>query len=141
MRYSQNATSQDDDISSSALDLYAYSNETGNYPAVVYEHFSSINSHLILSGEAIYSDYKYMYDQRTENGVFGGGYHQGQVLVNNILNYFLEDRGLPTPTPTPTESETPEPTEVKTIGYDLLTTITVSSSVFVLLTILRRKRR
>ena len=89
MRYSEAAISTDSDITNNDLDLYAYSGTTGYYPAVVYEFLDSVYSHIIVSGEAIYSDYKYMYDQRTENGVYNEGVHFGQVLVNNILNNFI----------------------------------------------------
>jgi len=105
MRYSENATAVDSDVSDTDLDLYAESAEIGLYPAVVYEYLSVVKSHIIVSGEAIYSDYKYMYDQRTENG-YNDNHLFGQVLVNNILNNFLESREVPTPTPTPTPTQT-----------------------------------
>ena len=91
MRYSENSTSSDSDVSDDwqGLDLYANSSTTGDYPALVYEHLIDEDSHIVLSGEAIYSDYKYMYDQQTENGVYNSGVHFGQVVVNNILNWLL----------------------------------------------------
>ena len=67
MRYSENATADDSDVSEGVLDLYANltaNPTTGNYPALVYEHMINIDSHIIASGESIYSDYKYMYDQK-----------------------------------------------------------------------------
>jgi hypothetical protein len=60
MRYSENATALDSDVSDGELDLYAYDDTTGNYPALVYEHLIDEDSHIILSAESIYSDYKYM---------------------------------------------------------------------------------
>ncbi len=89
MRFSENATADDSDVSDNELDIYAYDATTGDYPALVYEHLIEMDSHIVASGEAIYSDYKYMYDQRTENGVYNGGVQFGQVVVNNILNWLL----------------------------------------------------
>lgn len=91
MTYSVNATSDDSDVSDDwqGLDLYANSTTNGLYPALVYEHSLTYDSHIVLSGEAIYSDYKYMYDQKTENGVYNNGTAFGQVIVNNLLNFLL----------------------------------------------------
>ncbi len=97
LSYSENATSIDWDLSSSDTDLYSYDDilayENGNYPAVVYEKIStseSSNSHLILAGAAIYSDYKNMYSQNTEMGVYNGNVQYGFKFVNNIINHFVE---------------------------------------------------
>jgi hypothetical protein len=91
MRYSENSTALDSDVSDDweGLDLYSNSTVTGDYPALVYEHLIDMDSHIVLGGEAIYSDYKYMYDQKTENGAYNGGVQFGQVVVNNILNWLL----------------------------------------------------
>ncbi len=91
MRYSENATADDADTSDDYLGLDLYSNSTteGNYPALVYEHLINIDSHIIAGGEAIYSDYKYMYNQETEVGIYNNGTTFGQVIVNNILNWLL----------------------------------------------------
>lgn len=89
MTYSENATADDSDVSDGPYDLYANSEDIGYYPAMTYEHLLADNSHIILTGEAIYSDYKYMYDQKTENGVYNGGVQFGQVVVNNVLNWLI----------------------------------------------------
>ena len=95
MTYSVNATAIDSDTSLGGLDLYANTTEgasgvtTGLYPAIVYENMTTQDSHIILSGEAVYTAYKYMYDQGTENGVYNGGLTYGQMFVNNVLNYFF----------------------------------------------------
>ena len=92
LRYSENATSGDADTSEGPFDLYAnitLNPETGSYPAMTVEYLPDTEGYVILTGEAIYSDYKYMYDQKTENGLFNGGVQFGQVVVNNALNYFL----------------------------------------------------
>ena len=31
-----------------------------------------------------------MYDQNTENGVYNGGTHYGQMFVDNIINWFVK---------------------------------------------------
>ncbi len=97
MTYSVNATSADTDTSEGDLDVYA-GLTGGLFPAVVHENFTDIGSNLILSGEAIYTNYKFMYGQNTENGVYNGGTHYGQMLVNNILNYFVVEPEEPEPT-------------------------------------------
>jgi hypothetical protein len=90
MTYSVNATAADSDTSDGVLDLYADSEITGGlFPAVVYENMTEVGSHIIATSEAIYTNYKFMYGQNTENGVYNGGTHYGQMLVNNILNYFV----------------------------------------------------
>ena len=87
--YGQNGTSIDSDVSDTDLDLYA--GETGYIPAVVYEKLVDLNdSHLIVGGEAFYTHYKFMYDQNTENGVYNGGTHYGQMFVDNIINFFVK---------------------------------------------------
>ncbi len=97
LSYSENATSYDSDVSATDTDVYSLDNisayENGNYPAVVYEKIStsgSSDSHLILAGEAIYSDYKNMYSQITENRFYNGNLQYGRMFVNNIINHFVE---------------------------------------------------
>lgn len=93
--YSPDSVSDDSDASDTDLDLYAESATTGNYPAVVYQAIG--DSHLVLAGEAIFTDYKKMYDQRTESGDEGynNGTTYGQMFVNNIVNHFLGGAGVP----------------------------------------------
>ena len=91
--YSNESISLDLDGSDTIYDIYSKDSvdERGNYPAVVCEKltFEDRVSYIILAGEVIFSDYKKMYDQYTEAGVYNGGIHYGQMFVNNILNYFL----------------------------------------------------
>ncbi|MHA1447315.1 MAG: hypothetical protein ACTSSN_11525 [Candidatus Heimdallarchaeaceae archaeon] len=97
LTYGENATAADSDTSDGDLDVY--DGLTGGlFPAVVHENFTDIGSNLILSGEAIYTNYKFMYGQNTENGFYNGGIHFGQMLVNNILNYFVVEPEEPEPT-------------------------------------------
>ncbi len=94
MTYSGSAIALDSDTSDGVLDYYA--NVTGDitkegfYPAICYENVTELGSHIIVSGESIYTNYKFMYGQNTEQGEYNDGTHYGQLLVNNILNYFLE---------------------------------------------------
>ncbi len=93
LSYSINSSCIDSDASHSELDLYAYSGIMGDFPAVVYEEFdftSAENSHLIIAGECIFSDYKEMYDLFTEGGYYILGTHSGFTFVNNIINYFVK---------------------------------------------------
>lgn len=98
LSYSENATSDDTDVSNIDTDLYAHNDSmhgiNGNYPAVVYEEMSTTSgndSHVIVAGETIFADYKEMYEQLTETGYYNGGIHYGQKFVNNIVNYFVEN--------------------------------------------------
>jgi len=93
LSYSINSSCIDSDDSLSELDLYAYSGIMGDFPAVVYEEFdftSAENSHLIVAGECIFSDYKLMYDLFTEGGYYIRGTHSGFTFVNNIINHFVK---------------------------------------------------
>jgi hypothetical protein len=102
LTYSEDAISSDSDVSDGwganttagdyGIDLYSFDVDTGLYPALVHEVFAEHTSDLIVSGEAIYTYYKFMYNQITENGVYNGGLHYGQWLVNSILNLLLEDK-------------------------------------------------
>ena len=111
MTYSADAISSDSDTSNGwgmnmtagdiSIDWYAnvtgaagadnFPTANGLYPALVHEVFAEHTSDLIVSGEAIYTYYKYMYNQITENGVYNDGLHYGQWIINSILNYLLED--------------------------------------------------
>ncbi|MHA2255096.1 MAG: hypothetical protein ACXAAM_03400, partial [Candidatus Heimdallarchaeaceae archaeon] len=102
LSYSVNATAVDFDDSMTEYDLYSKDNitalENGNYPAVVCDTFriGENVSYIILAGEVIFSDHKFMYDQYTEAGVYNGGIHYGQMFVNNLINYFLANStGIP----------------------------------------------
>ncbi len=97
MTYSENATAIDSDTSEGVLDIYA-GTTGGLYPAVVHENMTDVGSHIIATSEAIYTNYKFMYGQNTENGVYNNGTHYGQMLVNNILNYFVVEPEEPTKT-------------------------------------------
>lgn len=133
--YSVNSTSIDSDVSEGEKDLYA--GEVGYMPAVVYEKIdvgSGNYSHIVLAGEAIYSNYKFMYDQVTENGAYNGGTHYGQMFVNNILNYFLDTIVAPPPETTPTPSET-------LVGVEFLAVVVSLLSIGVFTVYIFRKKR
>lgn len=85
MTYSDNSTGIDSDVSEEAWDIYG--GVSGYIPAIVYE-FMENDNHVIVAGEAFYTHYKNMYDQTTERGTYNGGVHYGQMLTNNIINWF-----------------------------------------------------
>ncbi len=95
LSYSESSTAANIDGSDTEYDIYSKDSvdESGDYPAVVCETllFDGKKSYIILAGEVIFSDYKRMYDQYTSNGVYNGGIHYGQMFVNNLINYFLDD--------------------------------------------------
>ncbi|MHA1868539.1 MAG: hypothetical protein ACTSVB_06380 [Candidatus Heimdallarchaeaceae archaeon] len=87
--YNDSAEMLDQDYSNTESDFYTSLDEKGNYPAVVYEDFGV--SHLIVSGEVLFSSYKSMYGEEGEHG----SAIQGKLFVNNLLNYFYKSKGLP----------------------------------------------
>lgn len=92
--YDEKAVSADSDLSDTPLDMYANLNETGNYPAVIYEPIG--DSHLILAGESMFTYYKNMYNHKTETGVFQDGDTWGRMFVNNVINTLIEPvSGIP----------------------------------------------
>lgn len=113
MLYSENASASNGDASNFTLvpniggDWDLYDGEVGDFPAITYENLKHAlpdsgnrgnTSHLILAGECFWTHYKNMYDQTTESGVYNGGLHYGQMLMNNIFNYLLEQPPEPTET-------------------------------------------
>ncbi|MHA1115795.1 MAG: hypothetical protein ACTSRR_13260 [Candidatus Heimdallarchaeaceae archaeon] len=87
--YNESAEMLDQDYSNTESDFYISIDEKGNYPAVVYEDFGE--SHLIVSGEVLFSTYKNMYGEEGEHG----SPIQGKLFVNNLLNYFYTTTSLP----------------------------------------------
>jgi len=87
--YNESAEMLDQDYSNTESDFYISLDEKGNYPAVVYEDFGE--SHLIVSGEVLFSTYKNMYGEEGEHG----SPIQGKLFVNNLLNYFYKTTSLP----------------------------------------------
>ncbi|MCG3226001.1 MAG: hypothetical protein H7645_03720 [Candidatus Heimdallarchaeota archaeon] len=85
--YDENATSADTDLSNTDYDFYAYSSDTGYYPALACEKviFGDKISYIIVAGEVVFADFKHMYDQFTDTGYL----HYGQMFVNNLVNFFL----------------------------------------------------
>ncbi|MCY3413060.1 MAG: hypothetical protein INQ03_15590 [Candidatus Heimdallarchaeota archaeon] len=74
----------DSDFSETKYDFYA--GETGNIPMMAIEELGD-GKWLIVSGEAIWSDYKQMYGKTTEKGIDT----DGKTLVDNILSWFAAD--------------------------------------------------
>jgi hypothetical protein len=108
MKTADTAIALDADLSDGAYDLYATDNTTGNYPMLAAEDLGE-DKYVVVSGEAIFTDYKNMYNTTTEQGAFdnpkawNGGKHDGETLVNNILTWFgtvVEESGAFLPFPT-----------------------------------------
>ncbi len=75
------------DGSPNILDYYSSYGILGIYPMIVIEDFGD-NKYVIVSGEAIFSDYKNMYGLTTAAGIWNNGFHDGKILVDNILSWF-----------------------------------------------------
>lgn len=93
LQYSENSFSYDADVSDDIYDYYANHPVQGNHPAVVCERkiYGSNVSYIIVAGEVNFADYQRMYDQYTEQDYV----HYGQMFVNNIVSFFLENATFP----------------------------------------------
>jgi hypothetical protein len=107
-------------------DYYAYNNVTGNYPMLVTQTIDDVNgakdSMVAVSGESIFTDYKFMNGDTTEKK---GEWHNGSVVIANLISYFFlnlasgsydsvsiyEDFETETETEYETETETETETE------------------------------
>lgn len=91
VHHSEHAISFDSDVSETIYDYYTISPIQGLFPVVASEKivFDDVASYIIVAGEVIFADYKYMYDQYTETGVYNGGIHYGQMFVDNLVSFFL----------------------------------------------------
>ena len=87
MMTSSTAVAIDQDNSNTPLDYYFGNGILGNYPMVVIEDLGN-QKYVIVSSEAIFSDYKNMYGLTTDMGIWNYGFHDGKVLVDNILIWF-----------------------------------------------------
>lgn len=93
MKSSINAAALDQDLTGTEFDYYSTANLNGSYPMMAIQNMSDRKS-VIVSGEAIFSDYKHMYDLYTSIGkidssdAWNGGYHEGKTLVDNVLRWF-----------------------------------------------------
>ncbi len=93
MKTSIEATPLDSDFTGTELDYYSTANLNGSYPMMAIQDMSDRKS-VIVSAEAIFSDYQHMYDLFTDQGTIGnpyawnGGYHEGKTLVDNVLAWF-----------------------------------------------------
>ena len=77
------------DSSGTQFDYYVDQSSLGTYPMLVVERIG--DSYLIVSAESIFADYKNMYGQFTENGLYDDGTHDGAQLVDQLLNHCLGD--------------------------------------------------
>jgi len=86
MKSSADAVASDSDVSDTQFDFYETNSVVGNYPMIAFEDMDDTH-YVIVSGEAVFSDYKFMYSSVTENN----GTQDGQKLVDNILSWFGGD--------------------------------------------------
>ncbi|OLS29044.1 MAG: hypothetical protein HeimC2_02390 [Candidatus Heimdallarchaeota archaeon LC_2] len=100
MRASSDAYATDQDHSGNELDYFSTNGIVGNYPMMAIQDMSG-DKYIITSGEAIFSDYQNMYGMETQqflNGeldVWNDGFHEGQLLVDNVFTWFGVDRSMP----------------------------------------------
>lgn len=81
---SPNGVGIDSDLSETAYDIYAGENNA-TIPMIGIEQLDS-GKWLIVSGEAVFSQYKFMYGMVTEQG----SPQQGATFTNNVLTWFSE---------------------------------------------------
>ncbi|MFX1505295.1 MAG: BMP family protein [Promethearchaeota archaeon] len=87
MKSSIYSNALDQDFTGTEFDYYSSHNLNGSYPMMAIQDMGDGKS-VIVSGEAIFSDYQHMYDLYTSNGIWNGGYHEGKTLVDNVLTWF-----------------------------------------------------
>ncbi|MHA2251252.1 MAG: right-handed parallel beta-helix repeat-containing protein [Candidatus Kariarchaeaceae archaeon] len=93
MRASSDAYPLNQDLSTTDFDYYSNNGLFGDYPMMAIQDMGA-DKFVIASGEAIFSDYQNMYAMETANGVWNGGFHEGKVLVDNVLTWFGVNREL-----------------------------------------------
>lgn len=99
MRASSDAYALDQDLTESELDYYSSNGILGDYPMMAIQDMGG-EKFIIASGEAIFSDYKNMYGMETEQGLNGipeawnGGFHEGKMLVDNVMTWWGVNREL-----------------------------------------------
>ena len=81
---SKYALPMDSDLSLGSSAFYTYSKITGHYPMLVTDQING--SMIIVAGEAVWTDYKYMYATFDENGADP---HQGSMIVDRLINYYF----------------------------------------------------
>jgi hypothetical protein len=81
---SATAISLDQDTSLSAGDFY-YGTTGGKYPLLVVEDMTA-GKKVVVSGETIFCDYKFMYGDQWENSALP---HEGKALVDNTIAWGL----------------------------------------------------
>ncbi|MCY3412530.1 MAG: hypothetical protein INQ03_12905 [Candidatus Heimdallarchaeota archaeon] len=91
IKSSENAIVLDSDVSQLPEDFYANQDMTGGYPMLATERIGS--SMVIVSGESLFNDYKFMYGNTMEIGVLDA-HHQGGLLVDRLINYFFSTHGV-----------------------------------------------
>ena len=91
LQFGENSSAQDTDVSDTPFDLiYTNATEIGDFPGIVYENLTAYDSHMIIAGEVIFSNYKRMYDQKTEKGEYNDGLTYGAMIIDNIVNEFVK---------------------------------------------------
>lgn len=82
------ATIIDQDLSQGEDDYYINSATVGSYPMVAVDHNSSAsNSMLVLSGEKMFSDYKFMYGSTRFYDTSQS--HDGSMVVDKLMSYYF----------------------------------------------------
>ena len=130
---SKAAEALDQDISLTAYDFYAYSDAgNGSYPMMASEKFNG--SYVVVTGEVIFDDYKFMYGSFTEKNQLP---HQGMMLVDRMISWVFDQdfnmystvtAYLSTETVTETETETETETTTETNVVTESTTLTETTT-------------
>jgi hypothetical protein len=90
---SQHAYALDSDFSNGDYDVYTYADTTGSYPMMAVEDMGN-HKYVIVTGEAIFTDYKFMYGEFTEQfyydnpNAWNDGVQDGKTLVDNVFDWF-----------------------------------------------------
>ena len=130
----------DNDLSLKGSDYYTYNNVTGNYPMLVTQTIDDVSgvkdSMVAVSGESIFTDYKFMNGDTTEKK---GEHHNGSVVIANLISYFFLNLASGSydsvsiyedfETETETEYETETETETETAAAETVTETAAAETV------------
>jgi len=105
------AVASDSDLSLTGADFYGYSSVSGNYPMLASDVVG--NSMVVVSGESIFTDYKYMYGNALENSQ---AWHNGSIVVDRVVNWYADHYYQAPVTTTPTTSTTPATSPTSSTG-------------------------
>lgn len=84
------AVAIDSDLSETKYDYYTANEIDAPFPMAAIQDLGD-GKWVIVSGEAVFTDYKFMYGVVTESGEFNDGVAEGKKFTDNVLSWFSEN--------------------------------------------------